>query len=46
MGFFINQIAHLLGTGQEPVMYKFGAVLTVIFLFAITVLESGTRRSA
>ena len=44
MGFFISQISHLLGTGPQPVMYKLGVVLTAIFLFAVTILESGTRR--
>ncbi len=46
MGFFINQIAHLLGTGPEPMMFKFGVVLTAIFLLAITILETGTTRGA
>lgn len=46
MGFFINQITHLLGTGSEPVMYKFGVMLTAIFVLAITILESGTQRGA
>jgi hypothetical protein len=44
--FFISQITNLLGTGAEPAVYKFGVVLTAIFVLAITILESGTRRSS
>jgi hypothetical protein len=46
MDFFASQITNLVGTGTEPAVYKFGVVLTAILVLAITILESGARRSS
>jgi hypothetical protein len=46
MGFFMSQINHLMGSNGEPAMFRFGVVLVAIFVFAITILETGTQRVA
>jgi hypothetical protein len=46
MEFLTSRITTLVGTGTEPAVYRFGVVLTAILVLAITILESGTRRSS
>lgn len=43
MDFFMSQIGHIMGAGSQPAMFKFGVVLSAIFVVAITILETGQR---
>ncbi len=44
VGFFMSQLGQLLGTGTDPATFKFGVILSAIFVFALTILETGHRR--